>query len=235
MQFDGLFMKNKIVIATVKSWNIENARRFQQVHRDVTILSDPKDLDSKTIQKLNPDFIFFPHWSWKIPQRICTNYNCVIFHIGDLPFGRGGSPLQNLIAREYKETKISAVKAIEEIDAGPIYLKRNLSLAGTAQEIFIRASRIIFDQMIPAIMSSQNSSSEQKGRAVTFKRRTPKEGNIERLRSLDKIYDYIRMLDAEGYPPAFLTKRNLKLEFRRGKIDKGRILAEVEITVKNEK
>jgi len=32
---------------------------------------------------------------------------------------------------------------------------------------------------------------------------------------LEKIYDYIRMLDAEGYPGAFIKFRKYKLEFSR--------------------
>ena len=54
----------------------------------------------------------------------------------DLPFGRGGSPLQNLITRGISKTKISALRCNEEIDAGPIYLKRPLSLHGSAEEIY---------------------------------------------------------------------------------------------------
>ena len=58
----------------------------------------------------------------------------------DLPYGRGGSPLQNLIIRGGKTTKLFAFRMTEEFDARPNYLKRNLSLEGTAREIFIRAN-----------------------------------------------------------------------------------------------
>ena len=114
-------------------------------------------------------------------------------------------------------------------------MKRKLSLTGTAQAIYERASGIIFNYMIPRMIKSNNSCPKQRGRAVIFRRRKPKEGNIERLSNINTIYDYIRMLDAEGYPPAFLIRRNFKLEFRRAKIKNDRILAQVEITIKNEK
>ncbi len=225
-------MKKKIIIATIKSWNIENAERFKRKYHDAMIITAPHELTAKIIQKLKPDYIFFPHWSWIIPQDIHVKYNCVIFHIGDLPFGRGGSPLQNLIVRGFKETKISAVKAVKTIDGGPIYMKRKLSLTGTAQAIYKRASGIIFNDMIPRIIKTTIPAQEQRGRAVIFRRRKPKEGNIERLSNINTIYDYIRMLDAEGYPPAFLIRRNFKLEFRRAQIKDDRILAQVEITIK---
>ena len=43
----------------------------------------------------------------------------------DLPYGRGGSPLQNLIINGHKETMMSALRCVQELDAGPIYLKKN--------------------------------------------------------------------------------------------------------------
>ena len=48
-------------------------------------------------------------------------YDCVIFHMTDLPYGRGGSPLQNLIIRGYKKTNVVSNKCVGEVDAGPIY------------------------------------------------------------------------------------------------------------------
>ena len=61
----------------------------------------------------------------------------------DLPFGRGGSPLQNLIKNRFSETVITAIECSKEIDAGDIYLKEKLSLNGSAEEIFLRANIII--------------------------------------------------------------------------------------------
>jgi len=50
-------------------------------------------------------------------------------------FRKGGSPLQNLIERGIKKTKISAIKVDGGIDTGDIFFKRDLDLYGTAEEI----------------------------------------------------------------------------------------------------
>jgi methionyl-tRNA formyltransferase len=121
----------------------------------------------------------------------------------DLPFGRGGSPLQNLIARGIYKTKVSALKCSKELDAGPIYLKKDLLLRGSAHEILEKCSKVIFS-MIQEIIIQKPEPKEQTGEVTVFKRRTPAESNLESLEDMIKIYDYIRMLDAEGYPPAFL-------------------------------
>src|SRR6202030_3280786 len=99
--------------------------------------------------------------------------------------------------------KISALKCTASLDAGPVYLKRSLALCGSATEIYIRASELIED-MIAEIVNTSPEPKEQQGEPTIFLRRTQKEGNIAELNDLRQIYDYIRMLDAEGYPNAFL-------------------------------
>jgi len=136
-------MKEKIIIATIKSWNIDNAYKFRELYKDkyeVSIFTEKKELNKEIIYNINPKWIFFPHWSWIIPPEIYKKYTCVVFHITDLPFGRGGSPLQNLISKKIYKTKISALKVTENLDAGPIYLKENFYIGlGNAEEIFIQA------------------------------------------------------------------------------------------------
>ncbi len=86
----------------------------------------------------------------------------------DLPFGRGGSPLQNLIERGIENTKISAIKVDDGIDTGDIYFKESLNLNGTADEIFIRASQIIFNKMIPKIINEKILPKKQKWRSYSI-------------------------------------------------------------------
>ena len=58
-----------------------------------------------------------------------------------------------------------------------------------------------------------------------FKRKTPEESKILSKMSLEKIYDQIRMLDAETYPRAFINENELNLEFFDAELKKDRILA----------
>lgn len=229
--------KEKYVIATIKSWNIEKAEGFvsENSNKDILLITNKKDLTHRKIKNFNPRYIFFPHWSWIIPKEIYRNYECVIFHMTDLPFGRGGSPLQNLIARGVYKTKLSAIRAVEEVDAGPVYLKRNLNLKGSATQIFRRASRIIFEDMIPYIMKNKPVPIAQKGKVVRFKRRVPEQSDIANLKDIREIYDYIRMLDGEGYPLAFLETPNLRIEFSNAKIKEQYLLTQAKISIKEKK
>jgi len=100
----------KHLIATIKGWNIQRARELIHKHPGLfSLVTQPEALASK-VEEIQPQYIFFPHWSWIIPKRIYEAYECVVFHMTDLPFGRGGSPLQNLISRGIHQTRISAIR-----------------------------------------------------------------------------------------------------------------------------
>jgi len=176
--------------------------------------------------------LFFPHWSWKIPESAFKEYECVGFHMTDLPYGRGGSPLQNLIACGKKKTVVSAFEITSGIDAGGIYLKRALSLKGSADEIYRRCASLILEEMIPYIVKHKPKPKPQKGKATLFKRRTPAMSKIENLKSLPKLYDFIRMLDAPNYPKAFLEEGAFRFEFNNAVIKEGTIYASVQIRLK---
>jgi methionyl-tRNA formyltransferase len=223
--------RNKYVIATIKSWNIEKAVEMKSAMSDeIAIVTKPEELTSAYLHQIEPRYVFFPHWSWKIPAEIFNKWECVVFHMTDLPYGRGGSPLQNLIERGIYKTKISALKVVAEMDAGPIYLKKDLDISeGSANDILKRAAEIIYKEMIPFIIEKEPGPVPQSGQPTLFKRRNEQQSDLSGITDLNKVYDQIRMLDGEGYPPAFIRLNNIKIEITGAKRTKGAIRAAMQI------
>ncbi len=230
---------NTILIVTIKSWNIKNARILKQKLSKkikVEIITEKDGLTIEKVKKIAPKYIFFPHWSWIVQKEIYENFLCVNFHETDLPFGRGGSPLQNLISRKIYKTKITAHKITKEIDAGDIYLQTGINIKrGSAQELFSKISKIIFFRMITEILEKGLYPEPQKGKIVIFKRRKSEESNLAEFngKSLNNLYDFIRMLDAEGYPKAFIKLNNMKILCSDVKYAHNSLLGKFEV-VKNE-
>lgn len=221
----------KYILLSSKPWHKKLFQDLSKIKSTKWVfINDKNKFNFSNVKKINPEIIFIPHWSEIIDYEIFTRYNCVVFHMTDLPYGRGGSPLQNLIVRKIKKTKISALKVEKGIDTGPIYLKADLSLEGTALEIFKRSVPII-KRMILKIMNSDIQPTKQNGKIVKFKRRKPSDGNLKELLELEDAYDFIRMLDVESYPNAFLENNELKYSFYNAKFDKKNNIIEANVRI----
>ena len=221
-----------IVVVASKPWTLAYVGQFQKSNPTIQthVLTEDKDIDFDTLNKINPKFVFFPHCSWYIPEKIYDNYTCIVFHPTDLPFGRGGTPIQNLIEKGFTKTSITAFRVTKEIDAGDIFIKRDLSLHGGGEEIMLRMQEIIFREMIPEIVSSSIEPMPQIGEPIMFQRRTPEMSEIKPDMSKEQIFDFIRMLDIDSYPKAFMRFGNYKLTFSRPALRSNGIEASVTIS-----
>lgn len=218
------------VVCGSKSWNKRVFdEKISKLPGQWHYVGSKEELTLDSLKKLNPRFIFFLHWSWKVLPEVFNAYECINFHMTDVPYGRGGSPLQNLILRGHKETKLSALKMEEGMDTGPVYLKEDLSLEGSAQEILERSSEVAVE-MIETIISKEIEPSPQEGEVVEFSRRKPEESKIPTDLTPEKLADFIRMLDGDGYPPAFFDKNGFRYIFRNARMaDQKTLTADVTI------
>ncbi len=179
---------------------------------DLVLISDKDELNENLIEKHRPDYIFFPHWSWRVPLRILSLVETVAFHVAPLPGGRGGSPIQNLILGGAKSAPMNSLRMVEEVDAGPIYLSDELDLSGTLDEIFERATKLIWRQLT-LIREHKIEPKPQMGKPYYFSRLRPSQNRITGDESFEEIWDRLRMVEADGYPNVFigLTKSTLFL------------------------
>ena len=221
------------LVATIKQWNLEvYEKHISKLEGSWSLITDKENLTLENIKKINPKYIFFPHWSWIVPKEITDSYDCVCIHMTDLPYGRGGSPLQNLIIKGHKVTKITALKMVQELDTGDIYHKVSLDLLGSAQEIFIEAANKAYE-LIKFIVENNPAPQPQEGEVVNFNRRKPSQSEIPKDITFDNIYDYVRMLDADTYPAAYIDFDGFRLLFKKAKLDNGKLTMEVAVK-KNE-
>lgn len=223
----------ELIFASSKPWHYDafEAAVFDR-HYQKHYVSTQDQLTLTLSRVKNPRYIFFLHWNWKVPQNIIDTYECVCFHMTDLPYGRGGSPLQNLILAGKTETAVTAFRMVEEMDAGPIYAKKIIRLAGRAEEIYRRAGDSCWE-MIDWIVRTEPTPQPQVGQVTIFKRRTPSESAMPESVSMTDLYDFIRMLDAPTFPQAFIDHGDFRYEFDFAEILNDEIRARVTIRRKN--
>ena len=107
-----------IVVATPhrRHDHLEQQLRIQLSNHEVVRVRERQGLSLEALRAIDPDFVFFPHWSWLIPEDIHGRFECVIFHMTDVPYGRGGSPLQNLIVRGHDD-RATVESILDQLEA----------------------------------------------------------------------------------------------------------------------
>ena len=211
-----------------RDWALKLFQKLKKKYPDMYLLSSPKKLTINYLKRKKPEIIFFPDWSWIIPNEIISNYKCICFHESNLPKFRGGSPIQNQIIRGVTKTKTTAFIMNEKIDAGDIILQKNLSLEGSIQEIFSRMSENDYS-LILKIMNGRYKRKKQSGKPTTYSRRKPKESELKSLNhSIRYLYNFIRMLE-DPYPNAFIRIGKQKLIFKKAIYNNKKLSLEVKI------
>jgi methionyl-tRNA formyltransferase len=203
-------MSEKYIIASCKPWHRQYLDNLLQPADCWEWVEIPDEL-LNTVERVNPRYVFFLHWHWLVPERIWSHRECVCFHMTDVPYGRGGSPLQNLIVAGKTETMLTALRMVEAVDAGPVYDKRPMSLHGRAEDIYIRAGLLSFEIM-HWMVEIKPRPTPQTGEVIPFQRRKPEQSELPASGSLKAIYDHIRMLDAPTYPLAFIDHGDFRIE-----------------------
>jgi methionyl-tRNA formyltransferase len=206
-----------ILFCAYRDWNISLFQKLSKKFTNMTLLSNPKKLTTKFVTNLDPDYIFFPDWSWIVPQQIVEKFTCVCIHESNLPKFRGGSPIQNQIIRNIKKTKSTAFLMNNGIDTGDILLQKTLSLEGNISDIVDRITQNNYD-LITKIIQGKFIQKKQSGKSTVFKRRQPFESELKSLNHPNQyIYNFIRMLQ-DPYPNAFLKIDGHKIIFKSAKI-----------------
>lgn len=218
------------LVAGSRPWNRPAYDRFvaSRGGERWSFVDRPDEL-AGAVEALAPRYVFFLHWSSIVPTAITERSECVCFHMTDVPYGRGGSPLQNLVQRGHTDTVLTALRMTDEVDAGPVYSRRPLSLAGTAEAVYVRATDLAL-AMAAEIVATEPVPTPQEGAVTVFTRRTPSESALPTTATLDQVVDFVRMLDADGYPRAFVEHGGLRLELSGADRYADRVEARVVIT-----
>jgi methionyl-tRNA formyltransferase len=206
--------QSSFVIACHSAWFWDQWSRRPEPDGVWHHVREPEQLSMERLEEWSPRFVFLPHWSERVPDLIWQTYECVVFHAAPLPYGRGGSPIQNMVLSGHEETEVVALRVERELDAGPVYLRRRLSLLGGGDEVFMRVFATVAE-MVREVVETEPAPAPQEGEVHVFKRRGPQQSRVPASTDLDEVFDHIRILDADGYPLAFLDYGPLRIELSR--------------------
>ena len=79
------------------------------------------------IQKAQPDLILCPFLKDRVPAEVWRHYRTIIIHPGP-PGDRGPSSLDWAITNDEASWGVTALQAVDEMDAGPIWGYRTFAM-----------------------------------------------------------------------------------------------------------
>ena len=219
---------NILIISQPKPWTDRLISLLSDEDYNLTVSSR---CDSREMEQINPDWVFFFHWSERISPTIYSQHKCVTIHTGRLPLDRGGSPLQNQILMGLMSTRVNLIETTDPMDSGGIYCSAPLTLQGGISDIWL-AIATESAALIKKCVSANLKPLPQEGSPSTFSRVKNNKINFKEARTLSHIYDQIRMVDDESYPNPHVVLDGYLLEFSRPKFTGDAIISDVKITRK---
>lgn len=203
--------KQQVVYSPVKECALENAIPVFQPQKI------KEDFDP--ILKIQPDLIITCAYGQIVPEEVLNapRFGCVNLHGSLLPKYRGAAPIQRAVWNQDKESGMSLMKMVSEMDAGPVFSEERILLdkEETTSSLFDKmadaASRLLirdFDK----ICKEDASYTEQDKTLVTYAKKISKDDEkIDLSRSDQEIFAQIRALSLEPGGYVFIKKRKFKI------------------------
>jgi methionyl-tRNA formyltransferase len=206
---------NNVVLCGYRNWAF---KIFEKISENpnlkiIAVIKSNQEFKEK-IPTLDPnsiDFILFIGWSWIIENEITQKFLCLGVHPSDLPYFRGGSPLQHQIMIGVTNTKVTLMTlSADKIDAGDIWIKEDLDLSGdnmddVFENLILSSIKLLNSFLSEYPLIKPKYQNIEKG--TYYKRRKPEESKLSKEdfanKTLEELYNFIRSL-SDPYPNAYL-------------------------------
>ncbi len=133
----------------------------------------------------------------------------LVVHPSKLPEGRGSAALVNKILEGENAVYLTLFEAVERVDAGDYYYQESITFEGHELSDEIRAlqTRKVFELVLKFIDDYPNiRPKKQKGKSSFYKRRTPKDSELDPDKTLRDQFNLLRIVDNKHYPAFFVLR-----------------------------
>ncbi|OWY27429.1 methionyl-tRNA formyltransferase [Herbaspirillum robiniae] len=168
------------------------------------------------VEQVRPaDFCFCLSFSKIISADARKHFkHTLVVHESDLPNGRGWAPMTWQILEGKKRIPVTLIEAVDNVDAGPIYLQEWIDLDGTElnpewRMLQAHATQRLCLQWLKAYPSIINEARQQTGEGSLYPRRRPGDSKLDPRKTLAEQFDLLRVVDNKDYPAFFEMRGRL--------------------------
>jgi methionyl-tRNA formyltransferase len=129
-----------------------------------------------------------------VPASLLEQANWLNVHPSLLPRWRGAAPIERAIMAGDEMSGVTVIRLVEELDAGPIGARRDISISGdrTAGEVYAEVARLA-PEMIDEALAAE-SFAPQQGEATYAEKIGPADRELDWSRPAKELHDRIRAL-----------------------------------------
>lgn len=140
------------------------------------------------------------------PETLKLHNNNIVVHASDLPKGKGWAPMPWQILEGKNDIVLSLFEAVQKVDSGKIYLKDKVVYEG--HELHDELRQKLADKIVEMAVKyvdnyEQMIGSEQVGGDTFYKKRTPKDSELDINKSILEQFNLMRIVDNDSYPLFF--------------------------------
>ncbi len=230
-------LNNNYKISAVYSQPASKANRGQKINPSaIEILSKKQSLNLRTpttlnndlefnfLKNLKPDIVIVAAYGKIIPKKFLSlaKYGFINVHASLLPKWRGAAPIQRSIMNLDKETGISIMKIVEELDSGPVMFQKKVNIdesmsSSNLSSILSKSASGIIKEILDKIENKQATFFPQDHSKATYAKKILKaEGKINWNESARRILAKINGLNPN--PGAWFEYKNERYKVWRGNI-----------------
>lgn len=142
-------------------------------------------------------------------EELSKSRNNIVIHESDLPSGKGWSPLTWQILEGKNSIIVSMIEASANVDSGDIYIQKLMSFEGheLIDEMRSQLADVMKDMVIEFCRNFPNNKGVvQEGVESFYKRRRPRDSQLDINQSIEEQINLLRVVDNDDYPAFFIYK-----------------------------
>lgn len=188
--------------------------KVEALKHNIPVFQPEKIREEQSLQEildLKPDLIVTAAFGQILPKKLldAPKYGCINVHASLLPELRGGAPIHYAIIQGKKETGITIMYMVEQLDAGDMISQVKVPIderdtVGSLHDKLSEAGAKLLSETLPKLLKGVVTPIKQKDEEATFAYNIKREDErINWNRPGEEIYNHIRGLNP--WPVAFTT------------------------------
>lgn len=200
--------------------------KTKAVEYDIPVLQPEKlKNEYEKILSYNPDLIITAAYGQILPAVLLEtpSFGCINVHASLLPELRGGAPIHYAIMQGKKETGITIMYMVGELDAGDMLSQRQIPIAdddhvGTLHDKLSDLGASLLADTLPGLFNHELEAKQQDETGATFARNIKRdEEKLDFTQENEAVYNHIRGM--HPWPVAFTTYQAKPMKVWWGRVD----------------